>query len=160
VDPLSNLPPELAPLWQAAHDRLSSGRPVSRVRFGPLDSLQQAALADLLGIGRMPGEYPTVSLSELDQILAESVGAGTREVVTRLIGPLGDRAGTVSARPQSAPRLPPPWQLSSARRAAAAALETGEHRHLVADERAQLPALRPRAPARSLGDRPHPRPGV
>jgi Protein of unknown function N-terminus (DUF3323) len=93
VDPLSNLPPELAPLWQAAHDRLSSGRPVSRVRFGPLDSLQQAALADLLGIGRMPGEYPTVSLSELDQILAESVGAGTREVVTRLIGPLGDRAG-------------------------------------------------------------------
>src|SRR6266704_1286822 len=93
VDPLSNLPPELAPLWQAAHDRLSSGRPVSRVRFGPLDSLQQAALADLLGIGRMPGEYPTVSLSELDQILAESVGARTREVVTRLIGPLGDRAG-------------------------------------------------------------------
>ena len=93
VDPLSNLPSELAPLWQAAHNRLSSGHPVSRVRFGPLDSRQQAALADLLGIGRMPGEYPTVSLSELDQILTESVGAGTREVVTQLIGPLGDRAG-------------------------------------------------------------------
>ena len=91
--PLRNLPPELAPLWQAAHDRLSSGRPVSRVRFGPLDSRQQAALADLLGSGRMPGEYPTVSLPELDRILAESFGAGTREVVTQLIGPLGDRSG-------------------------------------------------------------------
>jgi Protein of unknown function N-terminus (DUF3323) len=63
------------------------------VRFGPLDSWQQAALADLLGIGTMPGEYPTVSLAELDQILTESVGAGTREVVTQLLGPLGDRAG-------------------------------------------------------------------
>ena len=63
------------------------------MRFGPLDSKQQAALADLLGIGRMPGEYPTVSLSELDQILTESVGVGTREVVTQFIGPLGDRAG-------------------------------------------------------------------
>ena len=49
--------------------------------------------------------------------------------------------------------------IGSARRAAAAALETGEHRHVVADERAQLPALRPRAPARSLGDRPHPQAG-
>jgi uncharacterized protein (TIGR02679 family) len=93
VDPLSKLPAELVPLWRAVHDRLSSGRPVSRVRVGPLDSRQQAALADLLGSGRMPGEYPAVSLSELDQILTESVGAGTREVVTRLIGPLADRAG-------------------------------------------------------------------
>jgi hypothetical protein len=92
VDPLSKLPPELAPLWQAAHDRLSSGRPVSRVRVGPLDSRQQAALADLLGLGRMPGEYPTISLPTLDQILTESVGAGTRAVVAQLIGPLGDRA--------------------------------------------------------------------
>jgi uncharacterized protein (TIGR02679 family) len=93
VDRLSNLPPELAPLWQAVHNRLSSGRPVSRVRFGPLDGRQQAALADLLGISKMPGEYPVVSLPELNQILTEAVGAETREVVTRLIGPLGDRAG-------------------------------------------------------------------
>lgn len=66
---LSNLLPELAPLWQAVHNRLSSGRPVSRVRFGPLDGRQRAALADLLGISKMPGEYPVVSLPELDQIL-------------------------------------------------------------------------------------------
>ena len=93
MEPLSKLAPELAPLWQAVHRRLSSGRPVTRVRVGPLDSQQQAALADLLGRVRMPGQYPTVSLAELDQILHEAVGAGAREVVARLVGPVGDRAG-------------------------------------------------------------------
>jgi uncharacterized protein (TIGR02679 family) len=93
VDALSKLPPELAPLWQAVHRRLSSGRPVTRVRVGPLDSRQQAALADLLGRARLPGQYDTVSLAELDEILGEAVGAGAREVVGRLVGPVGDRAG-------------------------------------------------------------------
>ena len=92
MEPLSKLSPELAPLWQAVHHRLSSGRAVTRVRVGPLDSRQQSALADLLGLGRMPGQYPTVSLPELDRILAESFGAGAREVVSQLIGPVGDRA--------------------------------------------------------------------
>lgn len=93
MDSLSELPPELAPLWQAVHRRLSSGRPVTRVRVGPLDGRQQAALADLLGQARMPGQYSTVSLRELDQILRDAVGAGAREVVGRLVGPVGDRAG-------------------------------------------------------------------
>ena len=93
MEPLSKLPPELAPVWQAVHRRLSSGRPVARVRVGPLDSRQQAALADLLGRVRMPGQYSTVSLAELDQILFEAVGAGAREVVARLVGPVGDHAG-------------------------------------------------------------------
>jgi uncharacterized protein (TIGR02679 family) len=93
VGPLSKLPPELAPLWQAVHDRLSSGRTVTRVRVGPLDDRQQGALADLLGLGRMPGSYRTISMAALDQILTESVGAGAREVVSELIGPVGDRAG-------------------------------------------------------------------
>ena len=93
MEPLSKLPPELAPVWQAVHRRLSSGRPVARVRVGPLDSRQQAALADLLGRVRMPGQYSTVSLAELDQILFEAVGTGAREVVARLVGPVGDHAG-------------------------------------------------------------------
>ena len=92
MGPLSKLPPELAPLWQAVHHRLSSGRPVTRVRVGPLDDRQQGALADLLGLGRMPGPYRTISLADLDQVLTESVGAGAREVVSQLIGPVGDRA--------------------------------------------------------------------
>jgi uncharacterized protein (TIGR02679 family) len=93
VEPLTNLPPELAPLWAAVHHRLSSGRPVSRVRIGPLSARQQAVLADLLGLPRLPGERPTVSLAILDNVLIESVGLPAREVVGRLVGPLGDRAG-------------------------------------------------------------------
>jgi uncharacterized protein (TIGR02679 family) len=89
---LAQLPPELAPLWQAVHARLSSGRPVSRVRLGPLDAGQQAALADLLGLPRLPGERPWVSLDVLDRVLVESVGVPAREVVAGLVGPLGDRA--------------------------------------------------------------------
>jgi uncharacterized protein (TIGR02679 family) len=92
VDPLSKLPAELAPLWQAVFGRLSSGRPVSRVRVGPLDGRQRRAFADLLGLSRMPGEYVTISLATLDEILAESVGASTREVVAQLIGTPGNRA--------------------------------------------------------------------
>jgi uncharacterized protein (TIGR02679 family) len=93
VEPLAKLPSELAPLWRAVHSRLSSGRPVSQVRIGPLDARQQAALADLLGLPRLPGERPSVSLAALDHVLVESVGIPVREVVAALIGPLGDRAG-------------------------------------------------------------------
>lgn len=93
VDPVLRLPGDLEPIWQAVHERLSSGRPVNRLRVGPLDDRQQGAVADLLGRSRMPGEYTSISLAELDRILTESIGAGVREVVTRLVGPLGDRAG-------------------------------------------------------------------
>lgn len=92
VNRLSKLPDELTPLWQALFDRLSSGRPVSRVRVGPLDGRQRGAFADLLGLSRMPGEYVTVSLTRLDEILTESAGVTTREAVAQLIGPPGDRA--------------------------------------------------------------------
>src|SRR5258708_33976117 len=44
--------------------------------------------------------------------------------------------------------------IGSPRRAPAAAPQTGEHRHLVADQRAHLPALRPRGPRRSLARTP------
>lgn len=79
----------LTPLWQAVHARLSSGLPVSRVRVGPLDAGQQAAIADLLGSERLPGTYADVSIERLEQALHEDV----RDVVTRLVGPVGDRAG-------------------------------------------------------------------
>jgi uncharacterized protein (TIGR02679 family) len=81
----------LRPLWRAVHDRLSSGRQVSRVRVGPLDDEQQSAVADLLGDERLPGEYATVSVAALDELLVSSVGAGVREVVAALLGPLDDR---------------------------------------------------------------------
>jgi uncharacterized protein (TIGR02679 family) len=88
-----NLSKDLAPLWRAIHDRLSSGRAVSRVKLGPLDLGQQTALADLLGLARLPGEYATVSLPQIDEVLIDSVGVDAHAVVSRLIGPVADRAG-------------------------------------------------------------------
>jgi len=88
-----NLSKDLAPLWRAIHDRLSSGRAVSRVKIGPLDLGQQTALADLLGLARLPGEYATVSLPQVDGVLIDSVGVDAHAVVSRLIGPVADRAG-------------------------------------------------------------------
>ncbi|MGW0561303.1 TIGR02679 family protein [Streptomyces sp. NPDC003016] len=84
--------PGLAPLWRAFHDRLSTGRPVARVRIGPLDEAAQSAVADLLGLDRLPGRRPTVSLSHLDETLRDSCGEDTRSVVTAVVGPVGDRA--------------------------------------------------------------------
>ena len=83
----------LTPLWRAVHARMSSGLPVSRVRVGPLDPAQQAAIADLLGSERLPGTYADVSIERLDQALHETTGQDSRDVVTRLVGPVGDRAG-------------------------------------------------------------------
>ncbi len=81
----------LSPLWRAVHARLSSGLPVSTVKVGPLDLDQRSALADLLGAGKLPGEHASISMRRLDEAL-EAMGLETREVVTRLIGPIGDRA--------------------------------------------------------------------
>jgi uncharacterized protein (TIGR02679 family) len=83
--------PELAPLWRAAHARLSSGRPVGTVRPGPLDDAQRAALADLLGLDRLPATDPSIPLGRLDDVLREAAGMDTRAVVEQLVGPLGDR---------------------------------------------------------------------
>lgn len=86
------LPPALMPLWRAVHQRLSSGRPVTTVRVGPLDFDQQEAIADLFGLVRTPGTYATVPMKRLDDLLRESLGLGVRDVVERLLGPLGDDA--------------------------------------------------------------------
>jgi uncharacterized protein (TIGR02679 family) len=91
VDPLSRLSPELRPLWQAVHARFSSGHNVSRVRPGPLTAQQREALADLLGLARLPAPEPVVSVADLDAALGDAVGLTAREVVTQLVGPLGDR---------------------------------------------------------------------
>jgi uncharacterized protein (TIGR02679 family) len=81
--------PSLRPLWQSVHERLSSGRPVSTVRVGPLADDEREALADLLGLAKLPGEYATVSITKLDEVLEP---LDVRTVVTQLLGPLDDRA--------------------------------------------------------------------
>ncbi len=86
---------ELAPLWEAAHHRLSAGRPVTRLRLGPLSAGERSALADLLGEARLPGERPTVAFAKLDSVLAEA-GTSTTAVVSELVGPIGDRAAAAT----------------------------------------------------------------
>lgn len=87
--------PELAPLWRALRDRLErSTEPVRRVRVGPLSADQQVALADLLGLGRLPGETLTVPLDRLDAVLLQSPASlDSRGVVEAIGGRLRDRAG-------------------------------------------------------------------
>ncbi|MFI6847249.1 TIGR02679 family protein [Kitasatospora sp. NBC_00085] len=84
--------PELRPLWSAVHDRLSAGRPVSRVRSGPLDDAGREALADLLGLDRLPGAEPTIPLAGLDRAVLETCGRPLRDVVAAILGPVHDRA--------------------------------------------------------------------
>lgn len=86
------LSPALMPLWRALHARLSSGLAVTVVRVGPLDADEREAYADLFGLARTPGPYVRVNVDRLDRVLRGSVGLGTREVVERTIGPVGDRA--------------------------------------------------------------------
>lgn len=83
--------PALRPLWQAVHERLSSGRPVSRVRIGTLDDEQRGALADLLGLDRLPDIRPVVSVARLEEAVAGG-GHTLRDVVAGIVGPLDDRA--------------------------------------------------------------------
>ncbi|WP_256251844.1 TIGR02679 family protein [Streptomyces sp. yr375] len=74
------------------HDRISSGRPVTSVRLGPLDDDEREALADLLGMDRLPDQRPTVRLTRLADAVAEAGGGTVRDLVTQIIGPLDDRA--------------------------------------------------------------------
>ncbi|MCU1685528.1 MAG: hypothetical protein JWQ81_6267 [Amycolatopsis sp.] len=88
------LSPALLPLWRAVHHRLSSGTAVTTIRIGPLAVDEREALADLLGLAKLPGEHATVSMSKLADALAP---LDVRTVVTEVVGPLDDRASRRAA---------------------------------------------------------------
>lgn len=81
----------LGPLWQAVHDRLSSGQLVRSVTLRGLDEPEQEAMADLLGLAYDPGPRLSVRLDRLDETLAP-YGLDTRAAVTKIVGPIGNRA--------------------------------------------------------------------
>jgi uncharacterized protein (TIGR02679 family) len=89
--------PELAPLWQALWQRYSSGHAVSSVRLRGLDPAQRSALADLLGLDRVPQQETTVPVAALDAVLLSSVERDTRAVVAAIVGPLDNRAAQRAA---------------------------------------------------------------
>src|SRR5690349_15335242 len=84
--------PELAPLWRALWERLSSGRAVNSVRLCGLAPDQRAALADLLGLDRLPEADASVSVRVLDEVLGSAIGSTAREVVELVVGRLENRA--------------------------------------------------------------------
>ncbi|WP_377273809.1 TIGR02679 family protein [Peterkaempfera sp. SMS 1(5)a] len=86
--------PALAPLWRAVHDRLSSGRPVATITLDGLGEDTREALADLLGLDRLPGTRTTLNLDRLDRALRESLDTDVRTVVQTIRGPLGNRTAT------------------------------------------------------------------
>ncbi|MBP2472504.1 uncharacterized protein (TIGR02679 family) [Crossiella equi] len=67
------------------------------VRVGPLTEEQRIALADLLGLDRLPPEVVTVPVAKLDQVLTEAAGIDLRQAVARFVGPIGDRAADRAA---------------------------------------------------------------
>ncbi|WP_278265436.1 TIGR02679 family protein [Nocardia sp. AG03] len=102
---VADLSTQLMPLWRALHERFSTGRPVASIRIGPLSDLEREAIADLFGSPSLPREHHTVKLGELDSVLAGTVGAGAREVVEQLVGPIGDRRADRAARVRARAQL-------------------------------------------------------
>ncbi|MGH3718736.1 MAG: TIGR02679 family protein [Pseudonocardiaceae bacterium] len=85
--------PELAALWVEVRRRFEAAGDgeVRTVRLSGLDPAQRAALADLLGWARLPGEQATVALARVDEAVRRGCGLGVRELLVRLHGPLRDR---------------------------------------------------------------------
>jgi uncharacterized protein (TIGR02679 family) len=80
----------LLPLWRAVHDRLSSGQSVSSIKVGAWDADQREALADLLGLDRVPPVGAKLPMAKLELALA-ATGRDLRSTVEELLGPLDDR---------------------------------------------------------------------
>lgn len=83
---------ELMPLWQRLRQRFETGRVVSRVTVGRMAPDERSAVADLLGMDRLPDPHTQVSLARLDALFAETTGYSTREISELLGGELRDRA--------------------------------------------------------------------
>lgn len=90
--------PELARLWAAVRGRLeaSAGATVQRVTVDGLAPDERAAIAELLGLDRLPGERTAVPMARLEAVLADR-GTCARQVVEAVGGPLRDRAAERAA---------------------------------------------------------------
>jgi uncharacterized protein (TIGR02679 family) len=93
ADPAAFDRPELAALWAELRRRFEAvgDGEVRTVRLARLDPAQRSALADLLGLVRLPGEPATVAVARVDEALRRGCGLGARELTERLHGPLRDR---------------------------------------------------------------------
>ena len=91
--------PALLPVWRAVHQRLERNRlePRGTVTVRGLDRPSRHAVSGLLG-RPMTSDVVRIDLAQLDAELRERTGRGAVGVVTRVVGPLTDRARARSER--------------------------------------------------------------
>lgn len=87
----------LDPLLRECHRRLSSGKPVTRVRLGEVARSEQDAVADLLGLPRRPCAGTSIRLADVEAALRDLSGQPLRAVLEELYGPIGDRTADRAA---------------------------------------------------------------
>ena len=104
ADPAAFDRPELAPLWAELRRRFEAGGPVRTVRLAGLQLEQRAALADLLGLARLPPERLTIPVSRLDEALCRVLGHGARDLVEALSGRCATARASGRPRPSGASR--------------------------------------------------------
>ncbi len=111
--------PELAPLWRALRARLEHGSgPVTRVTIRLETPEQRAALADLLGLARLPDAIARARVEQLDRALLDSpAGLDARGVVEAIGGPIVDRGASREADRRARDEL---WAWLAAHRSVAA----------------------------------------
>lgn len=87
--------PELARLWPEVRVRMESlGDARGTVRLAGAEDGERRAVADLLGLAKLPAGDVRIRLDRLDQALrASRFGVGLRTAMTLLGGPLCDRTG-------------------------------------------------------------------
>jgi uncharacterized protein (TIGR02679 family) len=93
ADPAAFDRPELGALWTELRRRFEAAGDgeVRTVRLARLCPAERSALADLLGLARLPGEPATVAVARVDDAVRRGCGLGARELTERLHGPLRDR---------------------------------------------------------------------
>ncbi|ACY15329.1 TIGR02679 family protein [Haliangium ochraceum] len=105
--------PEYRKLFAAMRQRLEeAGERAQRTKLRDLDERERQALADLLGMARVPGEAVVVDVARLDSVLRNSrLAASLVEVVEALGGPLVDRPAQRRAQSEARAAL---WHQAAA----------------------------------------------
>ncbi|MGH3800990.1 MAG: TIGR02679 domain-containing protein, partial [Pseudonocardiaceae bacterium] len=104
ADPAAFDRPELGALWTQLRRRFEAAGDgeVRTVRLAGLGPAERSALADLLGLARLPGEPATVAVARVDDAVRRGCGLGARELTERLHGPLRDRPAERAAAAERA----------------------------------------------------------
>jgi uncharacterized protein (TIGR02679 family) len=83
--------PELTPLWAELARRLGEGRPPVTVTVPDLTLAQRRALADLLGLDRLPRPTARLRVDRLAAACGVEGAEGLRRLVEERVGPIPDR---------------------------------------------------------------------